>query len=165
MNTIDRRDFLTRSAALTGGALLQFSNSARAEPPPETTRIRLTATPAICIAPQYVAEPLLRAEGFTDIQYVDLQKTGPSMRIASGAADVTMDSVGEVVTRIDAGDPLVVLAGVHLGCYELFGSDRVQAIRDLKGKRVPIDGFGGPQHVFLSSMIAYVGLNPRTDIN
>ena len=26
--------------------------------------------PAICVAPQYVAEELLRAEGFTDVRYV-----------------------------------------------------------------------------------------------
>ena len=27
-------------------------------------------SPGICIAPQYVAEELLRAEGFTDVRYV-----------------------------------------------------------------------------------------------
>ena len=39
------------------------------EPPPETTRVRLGAVPSICLSPQYVAEDLLRAEGFTDIRY------------------------------------------------------------------------------------------------
>jgi NitT/TauT family transport system substrate-binding protein len=38
------------------------------EAPPETTTIRLVKIPGICVAPQYVAEELLRAEGFTDIQ-------------------------------------------------------------------------------------------------
>jgi NitT/TauT family transport system substrate-binding protein len=36
-------------------------------------RFRLDQTGAICIAPQFVAEELLRGEGFTDVQYV---KTG-----------------------------------------------------------------------------------------
>ena len=27
----------------------------------------------ICVAPQYVAEELLRAEGFTDVRYLDLE--------------------------------------------------------------------------------------------
>jgi hypothetical protein len=76
-----------------------------------------------------------------------------------------LDAAGNIITYLDAGAPLVVLAGVHLGCYQLFGTERVRAIRDLKGKTVPIDGFGGPQHVLLSSMAAYVGLNPSKDIN
>ena len=43
-----------------------------AEPPPETTRIRLTKGIAgICSAPQWVAEELLRGEGFSDVQYVE----------------------------------------------------------------------------------------------
>jgi NitT/TauT family transport system substrate-binding protein len=28
--------------------------------------------PSACLAPQYAAEELLRAEGFTDISYVDM---------------------------------------------------------------------------------------------
>src|SRR3954468_7038344 len=42
------------------------------EPTPEVTTIRLTKTPGICIAPQYVAEALLKIEGFRDIQYVEV---------------------------------------------------------------------------------------------
>ena len=39
-----------------------------AEPPPETARINLIEITGICIAPQYLAEDLLRSEGFTDVQ-------------------------------------------------------------------------------------------------
>ena len=39
-----------------------------AEPPPEITRLRLDQRPSICVAPQYLAEEFLRAEGFTDVQ-------------------------------------------------------------------------------------------------
>ena len=46
-----------------------FSRVASAEPPPETTRIRLTQDPAICLAPQYLAEELLRLEGFSEVEY------------------------------------------------------------------------------------------------
>ena len=45
-----------------------FAPTAVAEPPPETTAIRLAKIPGICIAPQYVAEELLHAEGFTDVR-------------------------------------------------------------------------------------------------
>jgi NitT/TauT family transport system substrate-binding protein len=159
----NRRRFLSASASLGAGSLLHVP-PAHAEPPPETKTIRLAATPAICLAPQYIAAPLLETEGFTDVQYVGLKDTGAGTRFAASGVDMTMDAVGPFLTRLDAGDPIVNLAGVHLGCYELFDSERVKGIRDLKRKRVPIDGFGGSQHVFLSSMIAYVGLDPRKDI-
>ena len=63
-----RRRFIG-SAALAGAAGLAGMPTARAaEPPPETTTVRLPRIPGICLAPQYVAEGLLRAEGFTDIR-------------------------------------------------------------------------------------------------
>jgi NitT/TauT family transport system substrate-binding protein len=39
---------------------------------------------------------------------------------------------------MDSGEPITLLAGVHAGCFELFGMDRVRAIRDLKGKTVAV---------------------------
>ena len=47
------------------------STSFAAEPPPEVTTIRLEKDLVTCIAPQ-AAEELLRAEGFTNIRYVDM---------------------------------------------------------------------------------------------
>jgi len=111
-----------------------------------------------------VAEALLRAEGFTDVQYIKLEKSTPYMRVAMGEADIQMAAVWSVLRGVDAGDPLVLLAGVHLGCYELFGTDSVHAIRDLKGMTIPVLRLGGPEHLFLSSMAAYVGLDPKRDI-
>jgi NitT/TauT family transport system substrate-binding protein len=69
------------------------------------------------------------------------------------------------VTRIDAGDPLVLLAGIHVGCFELFGTARVRSVRDLKGKTVAVPALGSSHHIFVASMAAYVGLNPQTDIH
>src|SRR5436853_5380228 len=63
----DRREFL-RGLTLMGSAGLVGlrPDRALAEPPPETTRIRLVRSPAICISPLYLAEELLRLEGFGD---------------------------------------------------------------------------------------------------
>ncbi len=164
-----RREFVKSVVALAGSAgLLSLPcASARAEPPPETTRIRLVQIPSICQAPQYVAEQLLRAEGFTDVQY--LKKPGATKAIeaalASGEADINMHFAGPLIMRLDAGDPVVILAGGHVGCFELFATERVRAIRDLKGKTIAILEFGSSQHVFLSSMLAYVGLDPNKDVN
>jgi NitT/TauT family transport system substrate-binding protein len=128
---------LMRGLTLAGmaGLLGPAPETARAEPPPETSRIRLVRIPSICRAPQYVADDLLRGQGFTDIEYVPKVGGGASvMALAAGQADISMNYSGPVIVRISTGDPLVVLAGIHIGCFELFGTDRVRSISDLKGK-------------------------------
>ena len=161
-----RRDLLRNAgAAGVAAALAGRSRTADAETRPETTRLRIAQFPSICVAPQYIVTELLRAEGFTDIDYVKVTTAGLSKALASGEVDVSLYFVAPLVIRLDAGDPITLLGGVHVGCYELFGTDRVRTIRDLKGKTVAIAEFGLPQHVFLSSMMAHVGLDPRKDVN
>jgi NitT/TauT family transport system substrate-binding protein len=135
------------------------------EPPPETTRLRLIQSGSICWAPQYVADALLKAEGFTEVQYVKFAGGVLSEVLGAGEADLSMNFVGPNIIRVEQGDPIVFLAGGHVGCFVLFGGERVRAIRDLKGKIVAVAWLGGPEHVFLSSMVAHVGLDPRKDIN
>ena len=62
--------FLANTSALGAGSLLGLPRTAASEPPLETRRIRLVHAPAICLAPQYLAEDLLRLEGFSDVEYV-----------------------------------------------------------------------------------------------
>jgi NitT/TauT family transport system substrate-binding protein len=153
--------------ALTGTAgLLGLSpRPAAAESPPETRRIRLVRIPSICRAPQYIADDLLRGEGFVDVEYVRKAGGGASAKaLAVGEADLSMNFIGPSIIRMDAGDPVMVLAGIHVGCFELFGTDRVRSLRDLKGKTVAVLEPEGSEHVFLNSMAAYVGLDPRKDI-
>src|SRR5262249_37339552 len=105
------------------------SESARAEAPPETTRLRLGREPSVCLAPQYGAEELLRAEGFTQVEYVPVESVGsPPAAIASGKADLIADAAPALVLLLDAGEPITVLGGIHAGCYELFGTERVRTI-------------------------------------
>src|SRR5215831_17676951 len=66
-----RRRFLGGlTLAGTAGLLGLRPALVAAEPPPETRRIRLIKITGICVAPQYVADDLLRVEGFTDVEYV-----------------------------------------------------------------------------------------------
>src|SRR4029079_14488979 len=53
----------------------------------------------------------------------------------------------------------------HAGCFELFGTDRVQTIRDLKGKTVAVPALDSSRYVFLANMTAYVGLDVHKDIH
>ena len=66
---------------------------------------------------------------------------------------------------MDAGLPLVLLGGVHAGCFELFGTERIKAVRDLKGKTVAVPELGSAHHVFVAAMASHVGIDPKRDIN
>jgi len=161
-----RREFAGAVTLVSAGLLGLTAGPVAAEPPPETKRIRLVRIPSICRAPQYVAEDLLRGEGFTDVEYVGKAGGGASATaLAMGEADISMNFIGPVILRMDAGDPVVAVGGIHVGCFELFGTDRVRSIRDLKGKTVAVIELGGSEYVFLASMAAYVGLDPRKDIH
>ena len=162
-----RRRFLGRlTLAGTVGLLGLRPGQGAAEPPPETTRIRLVRSPSgICVAPEYVAEALLQGEGFTAVQYVKIESLPAKKALAAGEVDLALLFSGPFLLQLEAGDPVVLLAGVHVGCFELFGTERVHAIRDLKGKTVAVNGLGAPDHVFIASMAAYVGLDPRKDLN
>ena len=161
-----RRHFV-KGLTLAGAAGLVGvrPDDATAEPPPETTRIRLIEITGVCIAPQYVAEELLRTEGFRDVEYVKAQAgTAAIKALTAGKADISLTFGAPVIIQIDAGDPIVMVGGVHAGCFVLFGTERVRAVRDLKGKTVGVQALGSSQHIFLASMMAYVGLDPQRDV-
>jgi NitT/TauT family transport system substrate-binding protein len=161
---ITRRDLL-RGVVGTVGLLGWSPGHASGEPPAETTKLKIAQFPSICVAPQYIVTELLKAEGFTDVKYVKMPLAGLSKALASGEVDVSLNFVAPLVIHLDAGGPVTALGGVHVGCFELFGTDRVRVIRDLKGKTVAVIELGSAQHVFLSSMVANVGLDPRKDVN
>src|SRR6266849_2425972 len=91
----NRREFLG-AATLAGTSAFWGLRSgvAFAEPPPETTRIRLPQSPAICIAPLYLADELLRAEGFTEVEYVRMAGNLFTPSVASGQVDFALNFVG-----------------------------------------------------------------------
>jgi NitT/TauT family transport system substrate-binding protein len=175
---IGRREFVERVAAAAAFLAARPSRAA-AEPPPETTKLRIVREPSICIAPQYAAEELLRAEGFVDLEYVKIQSehykaltTSSAMGgddgkvdpVAAGLADIHTGMVGRLLVQIDAGEPIRILTGIHAGCFELFGTDRVRSIKDLKGKTIAVPVLGSSHHLYVASIAAYVGLDPQHDI-
>jgi NitT/TauT family transport system substrate-binding protein len=159
---IGRRAFL-RGLTLAGAAALVRLEGAAAEPPPETTRLRLFRWPSLCVSPQFLAEDLLRIEGFTDIQYLETRR-GPEQALASGELDINSQYSAPLIVRIDAGAPVVFLGGLHVGCFELFAKSDIKTIRDLKGKLVAVAELGSVQHVFVSTIVAHVGLDPQKDV-
>jgi NitT/TauT family transport system substrate-binding protein len=130
----------------------------------ETTTIRLPTTAAICSASQYLAEDFLRAEGFTDVQYVDVGPIGLT-GVVAGEIDMATATAGLPIIQADTDNSAVTLAGIHIGCFELIASAAIRSIADLKGKRVAVTAQGSGRHVFLAAMAAYVGVDPNREID
>ena len=161
-----RRAFLGGvTLAGTAGLLGLYPRLVAAEPPPETARLRLGRLPGICGAPLFVAEEFLPGEGFTEVQYVDLRGSSFPQATATGKVDFGSNFIGPTLTRLEAGEPLVLLSGTHVGCFELFAREQVRAVRDLKGKRMAVTQLGSSEHTFISSILAYVGIDPQKEVH
>jgi NitT/TauT family transport system substrate-binding protein len=162
MSKTTRREFANGMALTAAAAILGVSaKPADAEPPPEITRLRLARYPFdhACLAPQWVAEDLLRAEGFTDIQYTTTVDSRGDL--AAGKLDFAGTDVMSLLLSLDAGQPLVAIGGIHAGCFELFGTSRVRRLLDLKNATIAV-GFAGGR-ALVTAMATYVGLDPRRD--
>jgi NitT/TauT family transport system substrate-binding protein len=131
----------------------------------ETTAVRLVRDPGICLAPQYAAEELLHAEGLTDIRYLEAASDADTAEmIARSEGDFTLNFASQFVAAIDRGAPITVLAGVHVGCFELFASSAIRGVADLRGKSVGAQSLGSSAQVFLGALAAGIGLDPVRDI-
>ena len=157
-----RRGFISGIATAAGASLLPPISISAAEGSPETTSVTLAKTPALCNAPQFIAEELLRAEGFTEIRFVETIE--PESAIGAGKVDFSMSYASRFVAAIDAGEPVTLLGGIMVGCFELFGGDNVRSIGDLKGKTVGVQAIGSMPHTLVTLMAAQIGLDPKTDI-
>ena len=135
-----------------------------AEPPPETTKVRRLNTGASCLAPLFVAEELLKAEGFKDVQYVKVPPGNAANKaLVTGDVDFSANDALSYAMTLDAGGSITLLAGIHAGCYELFATERVRTVATT-GKIVGVPGLGGGRHAFVASIAASIGLDPRKDL-
>ena len=140
------------------------------DPPPETTTIRLPKDVLqLQLAPLYLAEQFLPAEGFTDVQYIDVPPFGGArQKLVAGEVDIGLESASSVLAAVDRGDQqIVILAGVQRNAFQLFGNDRVQSLRDLKGKRIfvfstdPTD----PVYAIWATLLGYVGIDLEREVD
>lgn len=121
-----RRDFLATLSATGTAGVLGARTSLADEGPPEVTTIRLGRLRSLCLAPEYAAEALLRAEGFTDVRYVPAGAGIPAAKkIASGEVDFSLNFAVPLVITMAAGELLTVVAGVRPGCFELFAHEPI----------------------------------------
>ena len=168
---LNRREFLSRTLLTGTGLYLGLGSDlglAATEPPPETKTIRFAEVRSPCWVPQLMAEPLLRKEGFTDIQYIKHDKPFQGKQdILAGKIDFSEDFIPASIKGIEPGSQIVFVAGLHAGCYSLIASDRIRSVLDLKGKKVWAGGggeFGVGPLIFFKVLIEYVGLDPDKDV-
>ena len=163
-----RRRFLAGAAMVGAAGIVGLPESLHAEPPLETTTVRLPwwVDTSYCWAGAYIAGELMRAEGFTDVRYVKGDKSADQSEwIARGETDFSVNFPPNQITSIDAGVPIKVLTGLHSGCLELIATENIRSVTDLRGKRVGVDGFNSSRHVWLTSCPPMSGLIPSTISN
>jgi NitT/TauT family transport system substrate-binding protein len=162
-----RRRFLTVFPLAGAAGLLAGWRSSAAEEPPEVTTIRINRSPSICVTPQHITRELLHTEGFTDVQYVPGHLAGfqTQLALANGSFDFSLDFAPKNVGAIDKGIAITILAGVHVGCFELFATERIRGVADLRGKSIGVAALGSPQHMFLAPIAAHVGIDPSKQID
>jgi NitT/TauT family transport system substrate-binding protein len=143
------------------------SEASEPEPdaPLETTSISLFSIKETqCLAAQYLAEPFLREEGFTDVQYPPLTPKELLNNYRIGNVGFGLGYAAIFTTLIDAGAPLVMLGGVHVGCWQVFGTGDLKSLRDFKGKTVSVVGPGFTDSVFMAMTLNDVGLDLNEDV-
>ena len=149
-----RRDFLASASLAAAAGVLGARASLADEGPPETTTIRLQRGFTICLAPRQIAEELLRAEGFTDIRYVDAG-TSPDGRGAISRFTTAASSSPAGCGRSDHGG-----GGRAFRVLRAVRARADPGIRDLKGKTGRHPGASArAAHLLLASMAAHVGLD------
>jgi hypothetical protein len=125
-----RREFVSGlTLAGTAGLLGVRPETSSAEAPAETKRLVLAQTDSIC----------------HEVQYLKDAGGGEARAVAAGEAHMTLTFAGPLLTRIDGGAPVVLLAGGHVGCLELFGHESVRPSAISKARRssrLPSDGNG-----------------------
>jgi len=172
---VTRRELLRvtlgTGALLAGGGLLAACGQQQGAlggpatlPPPETTTVRIVSPPA-CDSGLMLAGDYLREEGFTDIRYIDTNFIERAW-LLNHEADISVAHPEFITASLDAGVPLVMLAGLHSGCLEVWAGPGIQSIGEMRGKKIAVrradtsDQF----YVFFATLLGYIGIDPLKDV-
>jgi NitT/TauT family transport system substrate-binding protein len=175
---VSRRELLRwtlgSGAALAGGSIVAacspvgpaaVRSPGATLPPPETTTVRFVS-PAPCDPSSALAKEFLLEEGFKDIQYVRVSNTTTEW-LTSSVAEFSTGYGNLIAANVDTSLPILALAGVHPGCFEIFATPGISTIRDLRGKTIAVNAANASDQFygFFSILLAYVGVDPRAEVN
>jgi NitT/TauT family transport system substrate-binding protein len=163
-----RRSFLTGLSAAGVAGTFSMPRTSAAEPSSlETTTLRFSDFPeSTCTVPQFIAAELLLQDGFSEVTQVSTRDNTTSVPMfENDEIDFSFELASALALGVDKGTPMKAVAGVHVGCWILFGHEGINSVLDLKGRRVSAgQASGSDPHIYVSAMATYVGLDPRTDI-
>jgi NitT/TauT family transport system substrate-binding protein len=133
----------------------------------ETRTVRIgLVVPAASFLPIYLlAERALGDEGLT-VEIVTLRGASTlSQALVSGAVDVGVAGLGQLVTMINAGHAVRTFfyAGVMHAEYEWFANPGIRTWADVRGKRIGITTLGSLTHWFTRHALRRHGLHPERD--
>ena len=160
----NRRSFLTGMSA-TGVAAFGLPRAAAQQL--DTTKVRIVDVPFTnCTVPQFIASELLLQDGFSEVIEVPLgTHTATTTMFENDEIDFAFELASVLVPGVDKGVPMKAVAGIHVGCWMLFGQEGIDSVADLRGRRVGVgQSVGSDPHIYLSVVAAYVGLDPQNDI-
>jgi len=163
-----RRQVLTALSLAGSAGLLGAPVVLAAEGVLETPTVRfrkISSQGGICDAPARIVGELLRAEGFADVRFVPFGPGDATQAVGGGMFDFALNFASSLTAAIDRGVAITVLAGIHAGCFGLFGHEVIRGIADLKGRSVAVGSMGSPAHLFVAAMASQVGIDPGTDIH
>ena len=80
--------------------------------------------------------------------------------IERGEIDFGLNYASVLVAAIDRGVAMKTLAGVHVGCFEVFVNEDVHSVVELRGRSVGVPALGSPYHLFLSVIAARTASTP-----
>jgi NitT/TauT family transport system substrate-binding protein len=159
-----RRRFLATWSLAGAAGLLRAPSLWADEQALETPTVRLPkpSLGGICVAPERILDDLLGAEGFTDVRYVPVASNDQTGAVGAGTLDFALNFASSLTNAIDRGVPITALAGIHAGCFGLFGHEGVRGITDLKGTSVAVQAMGGdPGYLFVAVMAAEVVIDAQ----
>src|ERR1700704_1814037 len=105
-----RRRILSTMALAGAAGLIRAPHVIAADDRLETTTVRLGKSGSVCIAPEYVAEELLRAEGFTEVRYLDVEH---GQAVSFREVDFASFFASSTIIGADGQAPFAVLSGLH----------------------------------------------------
>jgi NitT/TauT family transport system substrate-binding protein len=163
-----RRQLLLRTlgtgAAIIGGSALAAcarQSEAASLPPPETTTLRIVMPPE-CDPGVWLARDLLRSEGFIDVTYVPTSFTTRGW-LTDDLADVALAHPEFMIATIDAGLPLMILAGLHTACLEVWTDDSITSFSGLRGRRISVRVADKSDQFFayFATLLAWIGIDAK----
>ena len=129
--------------------------------------LRRLAEPTVAV-PIASRQSVAATASSADPAEAHVEKRGPChspIALGAGKIDFTVTYASQFLAGLDNGASLTVLAGVMVGCFELFAHENVRTIGELKGKSVGVQGLEGLPYTLVALLTASVGLNPKTDVN